>query len=106
MIDIQDNEKFNQGIPTYLLAPTNEPVSLKNYLFCFQLFTLLTLLDCDGIEDQSCFSEVSKMRRMYLKLFQRKLISAGCSYVDYLKFKLVLKRTNKFAELLVKLMQI
>ncbi len=56
--------------------------------------------------DQRCYTEVSAMRRNYLKLFQRKLVSAGCSLVDYTSFKRVVVKTRQFAELLMKFMEI
>lgn len=46
------------------------------------------------------------MRRVYLQLFQRKLISAGCSFIDYSRFRIVLGKTKKFADLLVRFLEI
>jgi hypothetical protein len=40
------------------------------------------------------------MRQIYLKLFQRKLIAAGCSFIDYASFKRTLKRVRIFAAIL------
>ena len=75
-------------------------------IFFVQLFTLITLLDPEDLPDQKAYSDVAKMRRVYLKLFQRKLVSAGCSFVDYSTFKRALIRVKKFAVLLVRFMEI
>ncbi len=40
-----------------------------------------------------------------MKLFQRKLVSAGCTFIDYAKFKKVLEKTKVFADLLVRFME-
>ena len=66
----------------------------------FQLFVLLTLLDTEGLYHVGRFTEVLKLRQMYLRLFQRKLNSMGCSYTDYACFRRTLSNVRKFAALL------
>ena len=63
-------------------------------------------MDSEDLPNQHCFTEVSRMRRVYLQLFQRKLISAGCSFIDYSRFRIVLGKTKKFADLLVRFLEI
>jgi hypothetical protein len=66
----------------------------------FQLFTLLTLLDTEGLPESPQLMEVMKTRQTYLKFFQRKLASAGCTFVDYAHFRRTLKKVKIFASLM------
>ena len=66
----------------------------------FQLFIILSLLDTEGLPKTGSFCQVFRMRQIYLKLFQRKLIAAGCSYIDYASLKKTLKRIRNFADIL------
>ena len=58
----------------------------------YQLFVLVILLDTEGLSNIDTYAGVMKTRQIYLKLFQRKLNAAGCSYVDYSEFQKTLKK--------------
>ena len=66
----------------------------------FQLFVLLTILDSEGLDGVGPFTEVVRVRQIYLKLFQRKLNASGCSYLDYASFRRALTKVRSFATLL------
>jgi hypothetical protein len=68
----------------------------------FQLFVLLTLLDSDGLYDVGPFTDILKLRQIYLKIFQRKLSAVGCSYIDYASFRRALNKVRLYASLLEK----
>jgi hypothetical protein len=62
---------------------------------------LVTLLDTDELKsDVSAFGEILKMRQYYLKLFQRKLYAAKCTYIDYAQFRNVVEKIKIFAKLM------
>jgi hypothetical protein len=62
---------------------------------------LVTLLDTDELKsDVSAFGEILKMRQHYLKLFQRKLYAAKCTYIDYAQFRNVVEKIKIFAKLM------
>ncbi len=58
----------------------------------YQLFALVSLLDTEGLPNPKAYAGVMKMRQIYLRLFQRKLNAAGCSYIDYSGFQKTLKK--------------
>jgi len=66
----------------------------------FQLCVLLTLLDSEGLDGAGPFTEIVRIRQIYLKLFQRKLKASGCSYLDYASFRRTLTKVRTFATLL------
>ena len=66
----------------------------------YKLFTILTLLDTDGLDHSPLYSEVLKLRSIYLKLFQRKLNAVGCSFVDYATFRETLQKVRILATLM------
>jgi hypothetical protein len=53
----------------------------------FQLLVLLTLLDTEDLPNASNYAEIKERRNIYMKLFQRKLLAANCSSVDYSSFR-------------------
>ena len=53
---------------------------------------LVTLLDTEGMPNAQAYTGILKMRQIYLKLYQRKLMAAGCSYVDYARFQKTLQK--------------
>jgi hypothetical protein len=66
----------------------------------YQLFTILSLLDTDGLPLSSTFNEVLKIRQIYLRLFQRKLNAVGCSFVDYSSFRRALQKVRVFSAMM------
>jgi hypothetical protein len=70
--------------------------TLNNPIFVSQV----TLLDVGEDGEIESMEEIYRIRRFYLKLFQRKLISVGCSYVDYSEFKKVLSKIKVLGELM------
>ena len=66
----------------------------------YQLFTILSLLDTDGLPFASSFTEVLKIRQIYLRLFQRKLNAVGCSFVDYATFRRTLQKVRVFSTMM------
>jgi len=58
----------------------------------YQLFVLVILLDTEGLPNLKSYAGVIKTRQVYLKLFQRKLNAAGCSYVDYSEFQNTIRK--------------
>jgi hypothetical protein len=58
----------------------------------YQLFVLVILLDTDGLSNHKSYAGIMRTRQIYLKLFQRKLNAAGCSYVDYSEFQKTLRK--------------
>ena len=90
-----------------------DPASITCYMevvkelsqFChnvqvYQLFVLLTLLDVDDLGESASFIDILKMRQTYLKIFQRKLASVGCSFIDYAHFRRALKKVKIMANLM------
>ena len=71
----------------------------------YQLFTILSLLDTDGLPYSSSMTGVLKMRQIYLKLFQRKLHAVGCSFIDYASFRKTLQKVRIFATLMETFME-
>ena len=67
----------------------------------FQLLTILTLLDTEGLSSTEGFAEIVRIRQVYLKLFQRKLKAIGGSYIDYAHFRGILYKI-KILSFLVK----
>ena len=63
----------------------------------FQLFTLVALLDVDELPMSESLSGIVKMRQIYLRLFQRKLMAAGCSYMDLAQFQKTLQKVKIYA---------
>jgi hypothetical protein len=57
-------------------------------------------LDTEGLPESPQLMEVMKTRQTYLKFFQRKLASAGCTFVDYAHFRRTLKKVKIFASLM------
>ena len=70
-----------------------------------QLFFLLTLLDLDELPESQTFSDILQLRQDYLRVFQRKLASAGCSLIDYVHFRATLKKVRVFARLMENFLQ-
>ena len=66
----------------------------------YLLFALVTLLDTEGMPNAQAYSGILKMRQIYLKLYQRKLVAAGCSYVDYARFQKTLQKIKILASFL------
>jgi hypothetical protein len=66
----------------------------------FQLFTLLTMLDTDGLPHSPYFGRILRMRQIYLKFIQRKMMALGCSFGDYAHFRRTLQKVKIFANLL------
>jgi len=71
----------------------------------YQLFVLLTLLDVDGISDSKNFSEIFELRQHYLRIFQRKLSSIGCSFHDYAELRRTLKKVRVFSRMMEAFLQ-
>ena len=63
----------------------------------FQLLTILTLLDTEGLSRTEGFSEIVRIRQAYLKLFQRKLKAIGGSFIDYAHFRGILNQIKTFS---------
>ena len=91
---------LDHGSASYFFELMKEIADMVTNDQLFQLFIILTLLDTQGLPNMGSFSQVFRMRQIYLKLFQRKLIAAGCSYIDYATFKKTLKRIRIFASIL------
>lgn len=67
----------------------------------FQLMMLVVLLDTDDISSgTSSLSGLVKVRQYYLKLFQRKLYSARCSFIEYSQFQMIVKKLRIFSKML------
>ena len=66
----------------------------------YQIITILSLLDTEGLDHSPLFGEVLKLRSIYLKLFQRKLNAVGCSFVDYATFRETLQKVRILANLM------
>jgi hypothetical protein len=66
----------------------------------YQLMTLITLLDVDGLDFSSGDDGILQMRQTYLKFFQRKLRAADCSFVDYSTFRQTLEKVKILADLM------
>ena len=92
--------RLDHGSASYFFELMKEIADMVTNDQLFQLFIILTLLDTQGLPNMGSFSQVFRMRQIYLKLFQRKLIAAGCSYIDYATFKKTLKRIRIFASIL------
>ena len=71
----------------------------------YQLFFLLTLLDLEGLPESKSFSDILQLRQDYLRVFQRKLASVGCSLIDYVHFRATLKKVRTFARLMENFLQ-
>ena len=92
--------KLDRASITCYVEITKELSELCHNVNIYQLFVLLTLLDVEGLGDSSSFSGILKLRQIYLKFFQRKLLSVGCSFVDYAHFKRTLKKVKIVANLM------
>ena len=66
----------------------------------FQLFILLTMLDTDGLPHSPYFGRILRMRQIYLKFIQRKMMGVGFSFGDYAHFRRTLQKVKIFANLL------
>ena len=66
----------------------------------FQLCVLLTILDSEGLDGVGPFTDIVRIRQIYLKLFQRKLKASGCSFLDYASFRRTLTKVRTYATLL------
>ena len=66
----------------------------------FQLLVFLSLFDTDGLPDTEDFRSVFEIRKTYLKLFERKLQAASCSFVDYSKFRTALNKVKMLSNLI------
>ena len=71
----------------------------------FQLLTILTLLDTEGLPSTDGFAEIVRIRQVYLKLFQRKLKAVGGSFIDYSHFRSILHKIKTFSLLISKFME-
>jgi hypothetical protein len=69
----------------------------------FQLFTLLALLDLEGLPHSPCFGKILRARQIYLKIVQRKMMSQGCTFNDYSHFRRALNKVGVFAGLMRKM---
>lgn len=65
----------------------------------FQIMMLVVLLDFD-LSDSGVMQELVKVRQHYLKLFQRKLFSVKCSFIEYSHFHKAVKKLKIFAKML------
>ena len=59
--------------------------------------TLVALLDVDELPMSESLTGIVKMRQIYLRLFQRKLMAAGCSYMDLAQFQKTLQKVKIYA---------
>jgi len=67
----------------------------------FQLMMLVVLLDTDEIASgETSLGGLVKVRQYYLKLFQRKLYSARCSFIEYAEFQTIIKKLRIFSKML------
>ena len=66
----------------------------------YQLFFVVALLDTEGLPNTLSFSRMAKVRHTYLKLFQRKMMAAGCSFIDYAKFRNAMRKAKIVAAIL------
>lgn len=71
----------------------------------YQLFVLLTLLDVDGMPESKNFSQIFELRQHYLRIFQRKLTSIGCSFHDYAELRRTLKKVRVFSRMMEAFLQ-
>ena len=92
--------RLDHGSAKYMMEMTKEIADMVSNDQLFQLFLILTLLDTEGLPNLKSYSQVFRMRQIYLKLFQRKLMAAGCSFIDYARFKKTLKKIKIFAAIL------
>jgi hypothetical protein len=69
----------------------------------YQLITLITLFDTEGLEYSQSVDGVIKLRQTYLKLYQRKLTAAVCSYADYANFRALLTKVKILSDFMEKL---
>ena len=58
----------------------------------FQLITLITLLDTEGLQSSAKVDSIIKLRQTFLKVYQRKLTSALGSYADFANFRGLLNK--------------
>jgi len=98
--DNVNHGRMDHGSAKYMFEMTKEIADMVSNEQLFQLLLILTLLDTEGLPNLKSYSQVSRMRQIYLKLFQRKLIAAGCSFIDYARFKKTLKKIKIFAAIL------
>jgi len=111
-VDLNSLKRYFLGRPEMNLGKWDES-SLKCYFeiskdlagMCasdqvYQLFTLLTLFDTEGLPHSPAFMKILSLRQTYLKFVQRKMASVGCTFVDYAQFKRMLQRVKIFANLL------
>ena len=69
----------------------------------YQLITLITLLDTEGLEYSQSVDAVIKLRKIYLKIYQRKLTAAVCSYADYANFRALLNKVKILSDFMQKI---
>jgi hypothetical protein len=76
----------------------NRSFSWQNYLYDCQAIVLNGESYC-GLSDEGkkVWQPCRQMRQIYLRLFQRKLLSAGCSYMDISQFHKILQKVKIFA---------
>jgi hypothetical protein len=58
----------------------------------FQLITFITLLDTEGLKSSPTVDSIIKLRQTFLKMYQRKLTTAMCSYADFSNFRGLLNK--------------
>ena len=92
-----NREVLNQSALDFIGETIREIKDLVTNNQVFQLFTLVALLDVDELPMSESLSGIVKMRQIYLRLFQRKLIAAGCSYMDLAQFHRTLQRVKIYA---------
>jgi hypothetical protein len=64
------------------------------------LLTLLALLDTEDLPMASSYKPIVEVRNTYLKLFQRKMYAATCSYIDYANFRMTMNKVKLLTSLI------
>ena len=92
--------KLDNGNASYLFELMKDVEQMVSNDQLFQLFFVIALLDTEGLPNSVSFSQITKMRHTYMQLFQRKMMAAGCSYVDYAKFRNTMRKAKIVASIL------
>ena len=66
----------------------------------FQLLVLLSLVDTEDLPQNLSYANIFELRNTYLRIFQRKLAAANCSFIDYAKFRSTLSKVRIVANLI------
>lgn len=97
--------KLNQSALEFIQNVMMDIMEMVSNDQIFQLFTLVTLLDTEGLSMSKSFSGILQMRQIYLKLFQRKLKTTESSCIDYAKFHKTLQKIKIYSRFMESYME-